>query len=77
MVIGLPIPLVGSLAAAVVFGGLGALVGAVIGESSAGRDFDASLTIGKAAFAGRLLGTLAKLIVCTIMVVVTLGALLL
>jgi uncharacterized protein YqgC (DUF456 family) len=73
--VGLPIPIVGSLAAAVVFGGVGALVGAVIGETSAGRDFDASVTIGKAAFVGRLLGTLAKVIVCTVMVVVTLAAL--
>ncbi len=33
LAIGLPIPVVGSLAAAVVFGGLGALAGAMLGES--------------------------------------------
>jgi hypothetical protein len=77
MLIGLPIPLIGSLVAAVVFGGLGALVGAVIGEGWKGRDFDSSLEIGKAAFIGRLLGTLAKLIVSSIMVAVTLAAIVL
>jgi uncharacterized protein YqgC (DUF456 family) len=73
--VGLPIPIVGSLAAAVLFGGCGALVGAFLGESWKGRDFDTSIEVGKAAFVGRLLGTLAKMIVCTIMVVVTLMAL--
>ena len=73
--VGLPIPIVGSLAAAIVFGGLGALAGAILGESWKGRDFDSSLEIGKAAFIGRVLGTVAKLIVGTIMVVVTFGAL--
>ena len=73
--VGLPIPIVGSLLAAVVFGGLGALVGAMAGESWKGRDFETSLEIGKAAFVGRLLGTAAKLIVASIMVVVTLIAL--
>jgi hypothetical protein len=73
-VVGLPIPIVGSLAAAVLFGGAGALVGAILGESWKGRDFDASLEVGKAAFIGRVLGTVAKMIVSTIMVVVTLAA---
>jgi uncharacterized protein len=72
--VGLPIPLVGQLAAAIVFGGVGALVGAIVGETWKGRDFDASLEIGKAAFIGRLLGTAAKMIVCSLMVVVALAA---
>ena len=74
-IVGLPIPLVGSLVAAVVFGGLGALVGAMAGESWKGRDFDSSLEIGKAAFVGRMLGTAAKMVAASIMVVVTLFAL--
>jgi uncharacterized protein len=73
--VGVPVPLVGSLIAAVLFGGLGALAGAVLGEVWTGRDLDSSVEVGKAAFVGRLLGTLAKLIVGTIMVVVTLAAL--
>ena len=73
--IGVPIPVVGSLAAAVLFAGLGALVGALVGESSAGRDLGSSLAVGRAAFVGRVLGTAGKLIVGSVMVVVTIVAL--
>jgi hypothetical protein len=72
--VGLPIPLVGSLVAAVFFGGVGALIGAMLGESWKGRDFDSSLAVGKAAFIGRVLGTVGKLIVTSIMVGLTLAA---
>ncbi|MGD9723240.1 MAG: DUF456 domain-containing protein [Pirellulales bacterium] len=75
MFVGVPIPLVGSLVAALLFGGLGALVGAMLGESWKGRDFDVSLQIGKAAFVGRVLGTLGKLIVGSAMLAVLLVAL--
>jgi uncharacterized protein YqgC (DUF456 family) len=75
LVVGVPIPVVGSLAAALIFGGLGALVGALVGESWKGRDLAASLEIGKAAFVGRIAGTLGKLIVGAVMVVVLLAAL--
>ncbi|REK19118.1 MAG: DUF456 domain-containing protein [Planctomycetota bacterium] len=74
MFVGLPVPVIGSVLAAVLFGGLGALAGAVVGETWKGRDLDTSLVIGKAAFVGRLLGTVAKVIVCTLMTVVTIGA---
>src|SRR5215208_6744618 len=47
MVVGVPVPVVGSLVAAVLFGGLGALGGAVLGETLRGRSLDASLRIGK------------------------------
>jgi uncharacterized protein len=73
--LGLPIPLVGSVAAAILFAAAGAMAGAFIGESWKGRDFDASLEVGKAAFVGRVLGTLAKLIISSIMVAVTITAL--
>jgi uncharacterized protein YqgC (DUF456 family) len=72
--VGLPIPIVGSLVAAVLFGGIGALAGAVLGETWKGRDLDSSIEIGKAAFIGRLLGTAAKMIVCSLMVVVAIAA---
>jgi uncharacterized protein YqgC (DUF456 family) len=75
--VGVPVPIIGSLVAAVLFGGLGALAGAVLGETWKGRDFDSSLEVGKAAFIGRTLGTLAKTAVCTVMVLVTLAALVL
>ncbi len=74
--VGLPIPIVGSLVAAVVFGGVGATVGAMLGESWKGRGFDSSVEVGKAAFVGRILGTVGKLVTSTIMVVVTLVAIL-
>jgi uncharacterized protein YqgC (DUF456 family) len=75
--VGIPIPVIGSLVSAILFGGIGAMVGAVLGESWKGRDFDTSIQIGKAAFVGRLLGTVGKQIVCTLMVIVALGAMLL
>ncbi|HEV3136277.1 MAG TPA: DUF456 domain-containing protein [Pirellulales bacterium] len=75
LVVGLPIPVIGSLAAAVLFAGLGAMAGAILGESSLGRDLDASVEVGKAAFVGRLIGTLAKMLISSTMVAVTLGAL--
>lgn len=73
LVIGVPIPLIGSLVAAVIFGGLGALVGAAIGEGWKGRSFDESISVGKAAFVGRVLGTGAK-IFCGTLIVVVVGA---
>lgn len=77
MFVGVPVPIIGSLIAAVFFGAIGALVGAVLGETWKGHGFDKSIEIGKAAFIGRMLGTLAKTIVSTMMVVLTLGALVL
>ncbi len=76
MFVGVPIPVVGSLIAAVFFGGVGALVGAMLGEQWVGRDFDSSLEVGKAAFVGRVLGTVGKVVTCSIMVAVVLGAML-
>jgi hypothetical protein len=75
--IGLPIPLVGPLVAALVFGGLGALGGAMIGEQWKGRQLDMSWQIGKAAFWGRLLGTTGKLIIGSVIVAVVAVALVL
>ncbi len=46
----------------------------MISRAWKGRDFETSLEVGKAAFVGRLLGTAAKMIISSIMVVVTLAA---
>lgn len=73
--VGVPIPVVGSLVAAVVLSSLGALAGAVYGEVSSGRTLGESWEIGRAAFWGRMLGTLAKIVVACAMVGVTLVAL--
>ncbi len=68
MLVGVPIPVLGSVIAALVFAGLGALVGAMFGELTAGRSLANSWKIGKAAFRGRLLGTLAKAVIGAVMV---------
>ena len=75
--IGVPIPLIGSFVAAVFFAGLGAMAGAILGEISVGQRLDTSWRIGKAAFWGRLAGTLGKLIVGAVMVAVVVAALVL
>ncbi len=64
---GLPIPILGQILAALLFAGLGALVGAVVGERIAGRQFPESMQVGRAAFWGRLLGTLGKVGVGAVM----------
>jgi uncharacterized protein len=66
--IGIPVPIVGSLLAALLFGGLGALAGAVVGETLRGQSIEKTLRIGQAAFWGRLIGTLAKVLIGAIMV---------
>lgn len=73
--VGLPVPLVGSILAALLFAGLGAMAGAIVGEVWAGRDLPRSWRIGKAAFRGRLIGTLAKMIVGGVMVAAVVVAL--
>ncbi len=70
MVMGIPIPLIGPIVASLLFGSLGAMAGAMYGEWSTGTACNASLQIGKAAFWGRALGTLAKLVVGLIMLCV-------
>lgn len=64
-----PIPVVGQIIGPIVCAGLGALVGAVLGEQWKGRDLDESLNIGHAAFWGRLIGTLGKILVGCVMIV--------
>ena len=48
--IGVPIPLVGSVVAAVFFAGVGAMAGAILGEISVGQKLGRSWRIGKAVF---------------------------
>ena len=67
-VVGLPIPLIGSVIAAVVGGALGAFVGAYMGEKD--RLHEERMAIGRGALIGRLLGTVGKLAVGMIMLVI-------
>ncbi len=57
---GSAIPIVGNVIAALLLGASGAFAGAVLGERWAGKDWNASIEIGGAAFWGRLLGTVGK-----------------
>lgn len=75
--VGLPVPVVGPILAALLFASLGALLGAIVGEQWKGRDLAASWQIGKGAFWGRLLGTLAKTVIASVIAVVALAALVL
>ena len=69
-------PAGGSIVAAVLFAGLGAMAGAILGETWAGRDADASWRIAKRAFWGRLAGTLGKMIFGAVMIAIVVAAIL-
>ncbi len=60
-IVGVPIPVVGSVVAALLFGALGATAGAVLGEWMNGKQWRDTLSVGHAAFWGRLIGTIGKL----------------
>ncbi|MGQ0637271.1 MAG: DUF456 family protein [Planctomycetaceae bacterium] len=67
--LGSPIPLVGSLVGAIGGGALGAFCGAYVGEAWKGREEDHRIAVSKAALVGRLLGTVGKLTIGAVMVV--------
>ena len=65
-----PIPLVGPILGVIAGGCLGAFLGAFAGELSKGKTSGKSATVGLAAMIGRLLGTVGKLLIGAVMVVV-------
>lgn len=67
-IVGVPIPILGSVIAAVLGGAIGAFVGAYVGEKD--RLHHERIAIGRGALIGRLLGTVGKLAVGTIMLVI-------
>jgi uncharacterized protein YqgC (DUF456 family) len=67
---GVPLPLIGPIAGSLLFGSLGAMAGAVFSEIASGQTWAQCLRIGKAAFLGRALGTLAKMAVGLAMICV-------
>lgn len=69
-IVGIPIPIVGSAVAAMVGGAVGAATGAALGEDWKGRDLEGTIQVGAAAFWGRILGTVGKVGVGAIMVVI-------
>ncbi len=70
LMVGLPIPVLGSLIMAVLGGAGGAFAGAYIGESWKGRPTANSMAAGRGAFMGRIWGTVGKLVVGMIMLVI-------
>ncbi|MGB0595655.1 MAG: DUF456 family protein [Rubripirellula sp.] len=73
-IIGLPIPIIGSVLAAILFAGMGATAGAMYGEWTDGRSWKESWAVGHAAFWGRTFGTLGKVSVGAIIVLIAMMA---
>ena len=69
-IVGVPVPIVGSLIAALGGGAVGAFCGAYLGETWKGKSTSETLAVSKAALIGRLLGTVGKLAVGVVMIVV-------
>jgi uncharacterized protein YqgC (DUF456 family) len=67
-IIGVPIPVIGSLVAAVGGGAFGAFAGAYLGEYWKGRMSHERLSISTGAMLGRIAGTIGKLIIGAAMV---------
>jgi hypothetical protein len=66
---------VGNLIAVILFASVGALGGAMLGEYWKGRDWHTTWKVGQAAFWGRLAGTVGKIAVGSVIVVLVLAAL--
>jgi len=67
----IPVPVVGPLIGAVAGGAIGAFAGAYAGETWKGRSEDERLAVSRAALVGRVFGTVGKLGIGGIMVVVS------
>ena len=76
-IVGLPIPVLGPVLAALLFGGLGATAGAMLAEWNDGKAWRENWRIGKAAFWGRTTGTVGKMIAGVAIVLVCLFAVIL
>lgn len=67
---GVPVPVIGPMIGALGGGAAGAFAGAYVGEAWKGKSSGEMLAISKAALVGRILGTVGKLAVGMIMVVI-------
>jgi uncharacterized protein len=70
LMVGTPIPVIGSFVMALVGGAAGAFGGAYLGESWKGRPEEQRVAVGRGAFAGRIWGTVGKLAVGAIMLAI-------
>lgn len=68
---GIPVPLIGNLIGAVLGGAVGAFGGAYTGEYWKGKNESERIAIGTSAMIGRVLGTVGKLGIGAIMLVIT------
>lgn len=68
--LGVPVPVVGPILGVVLFAGLGALAGAMLGEQWKGKTMDESWQVGQGAFWGRVLGSLAKVAIASMMLAI-------
>jgi uncharacterized protein len=68
-IIGVPVPVVGPIIAALGGAAGGAFLGAYLGETWKGRSGEERMNVSKGALVGRLLGTVGKLMVGSVMVV--------
>jgi uncharacterized protein len=69
LTVGLPIPILGSFVMALLGGAAGAFFGAYLGEAWKGRAHEERVAAGRGAFSGRIWGTVGKLAVGAIMLV--------
>lgn len=70
LTVGLPIPILGSFVMALLGGAAGAFFGAYLGEAWKGRAHEERVAAGRGAFSGRIWGTVGKLAVGAIMLVI-------
>jgi uncharacterized protein YqgC (DUF456 family) len=70
LAIGTPIPILGSFVMALLGGAAGAFAGAYMGETWKGRPEEERMAVGRGAFAGRIWGTVGKLVVGVIMLAI-------
>ena len=73
--VGIPIPVIGSVLGALLCASLGAFAGGLLGEQWKGRDLDASMRVGHAAFWGRFVGTVGKIVVGVMMILLVTASL--
>ena len=67
----IPIPIVGFVVSSLLFACIGALLGAMVGEKWAGKPMSESMQVGGMAFVGRFFGTAAKIVVGSVISVVS------
>jgi uncharacterized protein YqgC (DUF456 family) len=70
------VPVVGGIVGVILLGAAGAFAGALLGETWKGREFSIGLEAGRGAFRGRLIGTISKAFLGTLILVISLAALL-